>query len=66
MDDMNNHLEMPVAFQDPGLNCQSPVFIGRLQWLVKVSSGPKIQPEGAEVPARPTGQTALSAAPNRR
>eukprot|EP00969_Alexandrium_andersonii_P319107 14096465-Alexandrium_andersonii.AAC.1 len=28
--------------------------------------GPKIQPEGAAVPARPTGPTALSAAPNRR
>ena len=31
-----------------------------------MGSGPKIQPEGAAVPARPTGQTALSAAPNRR
>eukprot|EP00969_Alexandrium_andersonii_P354789 15442983-Alexandrium_andersonii.AAC.1 len=31
-----------------------------------MSLGPKIQPEGAVVPARPKGQTALSAAPNRR
>eukprot|EP00969_Alexandrium_andersonii_P109649 4836720-Alexandrium_andersonii.AAC.1 len=29
--------------------------------LVKVSSGPTIQPEGAAVPTRPMGQTALSA-----
>eukprot|EP00969_Alexandrium_andersonii_P371763 15480226-Alexandrium_andersonii.AAC.1 len=34
--------------------------------FIKVSSGPKVQPEGAVVPARSTGQTALSAAPNRR
>eukprot|EP00969_Alexandrium_andersonii_P242373 10704534-Alexandrium_andersonii.AAC.1 len=34
--------------------------------LVNVSSGPKIQPEGAAVPPRPMGQTALSAARNRR
>eukprot|EP00969_Alexandrium_andersonii_P282599 12493623-Alexandrium_andersonii.AAC.1 len=33
---------------------------------IKVSSGPKIQPEGAAVPARPTGQMALSEAPNGR
>eukprot|EP00969_Alexandrium_andersonii_P026969 1176234-Alexandrium_andersonii.AAC.1 len=31
-----------------------------------MSSGPKFQPEGAAVPASPSGQTALSAAPNRR
>eukprot|EP00969_Alexandrium_andersonii_P372890 15482769-Alexandrium_andersonii.AAC.1 len=31
-----------------------------------MSSGPKIQPEGVAIPARPMGQTALSAAPNRR
>eukprot|EP00969_Alexandrium_andersonii_P051877 2278647-Alexandrium_andersonii.AAC.1 len=31
-----------------------------------MSSGPKIQPEVAAVPAHPTGQTASSAAPNRR
>eukprot|EP00969_Alexandrium_andersonii_P251418 11111642-Alexandrium_andersonii.AAC.1 len=28
--------------------------------LVKLSSGPKAQPQGVAVPARPTGQTALS------
>eukprot|EP00969_Alexandrium_andersonii_P237346 10476786-Alexandrium_andersonii.AAC.1 len=33
---------------------------------VKVGSGLKIQPEGATVPALPTGQMARSAAPNRR
>eukprot|EP00969_Alexandrium_andersonii_P356046 15445735-Alexandrium_andersonii.AAC.1 len=31
-----------------------------------MSSGPKIQPEGVAVPTCPTGQTDLSAAPNRR
>eukprot|EP00969_Alexandrium_andersonii_P217630 9613511-Alexandrium_andersonii.AAC.1 len=31
-----------------------------------MSSGPNIQPEGAAAPACPTGQTALSAAPNRQ
>eukprot|EP00969_Alexandrium_andersonii_P258124 11412982-Alexandrium_andersonii.AAC.1 len=30
-----------------------------------MSSGRKIQPEGAAAPARPTSQTALLAAPNR-
>eukprot|EP00969_Alexandrium_andersonii_P293672 12980322-Alexandrium_andersonii.AAC.1 len=34
--------------------------------LVKVNSGSKFQPDGAAVPARPTGQAALSAAWNRR
>eukprot|EP00969_Alexandrium_andersonii_P041175 1805134-Alexandrium_andersonii.AAC.1 len=32
---------------------------------IKASSGPQLQPQGAAVP-RPTGQPALSAAPNRR
>eukprot|EP00969_Alexandrium_andersonii_P155480 6874553-Alexandrium_andersonii.AAC.1 len=30
-----------------------------LWWLINASSGPKIQPEGAAIPARPTGQAAL-------
>eukprot|EP00969_Alexandrium_andersonii_P010123 441630-Alexandrium_andersonii.AAC.1 len=34
--------------------------------LVEVSGGPKIQPEGAAVQARPTGKTALPSARNRR
>eukprot|EP00969_Alexandrium_andersonii_P188762 8341507-Alexandrium_andersonii.AAC.1 len=34
--------------------------------LVKVSSGPEVQPEGAAIPVRLTGQRALSAARNRR
>eukprot|EP00969_Alexandrium_andersonii_P225192 9945915-Alexandrium_andersonii.AAC.1 len=33
---------------------------------IKASSGPNIQPEGAAVPERPTGQTPPSAAPNRQ
>eukprot|EP00969_Alexandrium_andersonii_P364845 15464954-Alexandrium_andersonii.AAC.1 len=37
-----------------------------LECLVKVSSGPRLHPEGAVAPARPTGQTALSVVPNRR
>eukprot|EP00969_Alexandrium_andersonii_P069450 3063992-Alexandrium_andersonii.AAC.1 len=34
--------------------------------VVKVSSRPKIQPEGAAVQASPTGQSALSVARNSR
>eukprot|EP00969_Alexandrium_andersonii_P208536 9210474-Alexandrium_andersonii.AAC.1 len=34
--------------------------------LVKVSTGPNIQPEGAAFQGRPTGHTTLSAAKNRR
>eukprot|EP00969_Alexandrium_andersonii_P190760 8426989-Alexandrium_andersonii.AAC.1 len=34
--------------------------------LVEVSWGPKVEPEGAAVQARPTGQTALPAARKRR
>eukprot|EP00969_Alexandrium_andersonii_P071848 3171294-Alexandrium_andersonii.AAC.1 len=34
--------------------------------LVRVSLGPKIQPQGAAVPARPTGQTVHSAASYQR
>eukprot|EP00969_Alexandrium_andersonii_P175853 7775529-Alexandrium_andersonii.AAC.1 len=34
--------------------------------LVKVSSGPQTQPEGAAVQEGPTGQTSLSSARNRR